>query len=88
MKIEIVKNSNGKDEKVVTISESEFMEISKTAFSNLCDRDVKMLKDHNEKVDPTLMLMNAFVSTQLSAEYNNLMFTDKTEETNESEDKE
>ena len=86
MKVEAVKHEN--EEKVVTISEREFRKLGDDAYQRICEKDEQMLKKNNDKMNPGMILMNMVISLQLVEELNNLMFSDKTEETNESEDKE
>lgn len=88
MKVETVKHENGNEEKVVTISESEFRKLGCDASHRICERDEEMFKKNNDKMNPGMILMNMVISAQFSAELHNMMFGDKTEETNESEDKE
>ena len=88
MKVETVKHENVNEEKVVTISESEFRKLGCDAYQRICEKDVELLKNNNDKINPVMILANMVISSQLIAELNNLMFSDKTEETNESEDKE
>ena len=88
MKVETVKHENGNEEKVVTISESEFRKLGYDAYQRICEKDEEMFKKNNDKVHPSMIMMNMVVSAQFSAELHNLMFSDKTEETNKSEDKE
>lgn len=88
MKVETVKHENGHEEKVVTISESEFRELSGEASYRICEKDKKLFEKTGDEMDPGVVLMNMVVSAKLSAELHNMMFSDKTEETNESEDKE
>ena len=88
MKVETVKHENANEEKVVTISESEFRKLGCDAYQHICENDVELLKKNNDKINPVMILANMVISSQLIAELNNLMFSDKTEETNESEDKE
>lgn len=86
MKVETVKHETRNEEKVVTISESEFRKLGCDACQRICKKDEELLK--NDKMNPGMILMNIFISAQFSAELHSLMFGDKTEETNESEDKE
>lgn len=88
MKVETIKHENGNEEKVVTISEREFRELAYNASCRICENDEEMLKKNNDKLHTGMIMMNVVVSAQFSAELHNLMFSDKTEETNESEDKE
>lgn len=88
MKVETIKHENGNEEKVVTISESEFSELAYNASCRICEKDEELLKKNNDKLHPGMIMMNMVVSAQFSAELHSLMFGDKTEETNESEDKE
>ena len=88
MKVETVKHENVNEEKVVTISESEFRKLGGDAYQRICEKDKELLKKNNDKMNPGMILMNMVISSQLIAELQNLMFSDKTEETNESEDKE
>ena len=88
MKVETVKHENVNEEKVVTISESEFLKLGGNAYQRICEKGEELLKKNNDKMNPVMILMNLVISLQLVEELNNLMFSDKTEETNESEDKE
>ena len=88
MKVETVKHENGNEEKVVTISESEFSELAYNASCRICEKDEELFKKNNDKMNPGMILMNMVVSAQFSAELHSLMFSDKTEETNKSEDRE
>lgn len=88
MKVETVKHENGNEEKVVTISESEFRKLAYNASCRICENDEKLFKKNNDKVHPGMIMMNMVISSQFSAELHSLMFSDKTEETNKSEDKE
>ena len=88
MKVETVKHENVNEEKVVTISESEFRKLGCDAYQRICEKDEELLKKDNDKMNPGMILMNMVVSAQFSAELRSLMFGDKTEETNKSEDKE
>lgn len=88
MKVETVKHENGNEEKVVTISESELRELSCDASYRICEKDKKLSEAINDKMDPGIVLMNMIITAQFSVELHNMMFSDKTEETNESEDKE
>lgn len=88
MKVETIKHENGNEEKVVTISEREFSELAYNASCRICENDEEMLKKNNDKLHPGMIMMNMVVSAQFSAELHSLMFGDKTEETNKSEDKE
>lgn len=88
MKVETVKHENVNEEKVVTISESEFRKLGCNAYQRVCEKNEELLKKNNNKMNPAMILMTIVISSQFGAELNNLMFSDKTEETNESEDKE
>ena len=88
MKDETVKHETRNEEKVVTISESEFRKLGCDAYQRICEKDEELLKKNNDKMNPGMILMNVVISSQFIAELHNLMFSDKTEETNESEDKE
>ena len=88
MKVETIKHENGNEEKVVTISEREFSELACNAYQRICEKDEELFKKNNDKMDPAIFMMDIVISAQFSAELHNLMFSDKTEETNESEDKE
>ena len=88
MKVETVKHENVNEEKVVTISESEFRKLGCDAYQRLCEKDEELFKKNNDKLHPGMIMMNMVVSAQFSAELHSLMFSDKTEETNKSEDKE
>ena len=88
MKVETVKNENGNEEKVVTISESEFHELACNVFHRICEKDEEMFKKNNDKINPGMIPMNVVIYAQFSAGLHTMMFSDKTEETNESEDKE
>ena len=88
MKVETIKHENGNEEKVVTISEREFSNLCCDANHHICERDAEMFKENNDKMNPDIILANILISAQFSAELHSLMFSDKTEETNKSEDKE
>ena len=88
MKVETVKHENGNEEKVVTISEREFIKLAYNASCRICEKDEELFKKDNGKMNPGMILMNMVISSQFIAELHNLMFSDKTEETNKSEDKE
>lgn len=88
MKVETIKHENGNEEKVVTISEREFSELAYNASCRICENDEEVLKENNDKVHPGMILTNIVISSQFIVELHNLIFSDKTEGTNESEDKE
>ena len=88
MKVETVKHENVNEEKVVTISESEFRKLGCDTYQRICEKDEELFKKNNDKMNAGMILMNIVISSQFLAELHNLMFSDKTEETNESEDKE
>ena len=88
MKVETIKHENGNEEKVVTISEREFSELACNAAHRIYEKDNEMFNKNNDKMDPSIFMMDIVISAQFSAELHSLMFSDKTEETNESEDKE
>ena len=88
MKVETVKHENVNEEKVVTISESEFRKLCCDANQRICKSDAEMFEKKNDKMNPGIILANIVISAQFSAELHSLMFSDKTEETNKSEDKE
>lgn len=88
MKVETVKHENVNEEKVVTISESEFRKLGCDAYKCIREKDEELFKKNNDKMDPGMILMNIVISSQFIVELHNRMFSDKTEETNESEDKE
>ena len=82
MKVETVKHENVNEEKVVTISESEFRKLGCDAYQRVCEKSEELLKKNNDKMDPTMVLMTMVISSQFCAELLNLIFSDKTEETN------
>ena len=88
MKVETIKHENGNEEKVVTISEREFRKLGCDAYQRICEKDEELFKKNNDKMNPGMILMDVVISAQFSAELHSLMFSDKTEETNKSEDKE
>ena len=46
MKVETVKHEN--EEKVVTISESEFRKLGGDAYQRICEKDEELLKKNND----------------------------------------